>query len=119
MNAPIQVAIAFSEGSWIAIATNAAVSSHGRTRRTCLANLAKKARRAFGPQVTLIVEEDPMTIVGVTEVAQILGWDRRKVAVYAKRGHLPKPIAALAGGRVWRRADIEDHQADAARAGTG
>lgn len=48
-----------------------------------------------------------LELVGVTEAAEILGWDRRKVAVYKQRGKLPPPVAELSGGTVWRRIDIE------------
>ena len=46
-------------------------------------------------------------VVGATEAAAILCWDRRKVSVYAARGLLPKPLAWLAMGPVWSRPDIE------------
>lgn len=65
-----------------------------------------RARQKLGKDLAL-VEEEPPALVGVSEAAEILGWDRRKLAVYAGRGHLPEPVADLAGGRVWRRADIE------------
>ncbi|HEY8424603.1 MAG TPA: hypothetical protein VIK73_01135 [Limnochordales bacterium] len=48
-----------------------------------------------------------MELVGTAEAADILGWDRRKVSVYAARGRLPKPVAVLRCGPVWRRQDIE------------
>lgn len=57
--------------------------------------------------MAVLVEEDPPALVGVSEAASILGWDRRKVAVYAARGHFPPPVVELAGGRLWRRADIK------------
>jgi len=59
------------------------------------------------PLVALILEADPPALVGMSEAASILGWDRRKFATYVARGHIPKPVAELAGGRVWRRTDIE------------
>jgi hypothetical protein len=48
-----------------------------------------------------------MDLVGVREVAALLGWDQRKVSVYFGRGKLPEPIARLAAGPVWDRVDIE------------
>lgn len=48
-----------------------------------------------------------MDLVGVREVAGILGWDRRKVSVYAARGKLPPPVARLRSGPVWERRVIE------------
>jgi hypothetical protein len=49
----------------------------------------------------------PGDLIGSTEVAKILGWDRRKVSVYHGRGVLPAPVRELASGPVWRRQDIE------------
>jgi SAM-dependent methyltransferase len=46
-------------------------------------------------------------LVGVSEAAAILGWDRRRVATYVRRGSFPPPVAELAGGRVWDRRDVE------------
>ncbi len=49
-------------------------------------------------------------IVGTAEVAEILGWDRRKVSVYYGRGLLPKPIQKLRSGPLWKRSDIEHYK---------
>lgn len=48
-----------------------------------------------------------MELLGVKEVGETLGWDRRKVSVYLQRKKLPEPVARLAAGPVWRRRDIE------------
>jgi hypothetical protein len=53
-----------------------------------------------------VVEVTP-ELVGVSEAASLLGWDRRRVATYAQRGVFPEPVASLASGRVWRREDVE------------
>jgi SAM-dependent methyltransferase len=45
-------------------------------------------------------------LVGVAEAAAILGWDKRRVATYIRRGSFPRPLASLASGRVWDEADI-------------
>lgn len=45
-------------------------------------------------------------VVGCAEVAVLLGWDARKVAVYARRGVLPEPVAWLSAGPIWRREAI-------------
>jgi hypothetical protein len=63
-------------------------------------------RRLAGADALLWVEVTP-DVVGVSEAATILGWDRRRVATYVSRGAFPEPIAALASGRVWRREDVE------------
>jgi hypothetical protein len=73
-----------------------------RTRAGCLNGLRRLAHDA-----TLLVVEVTPDVVGVSEAARILGWDRRRVATYVSRGAFPEPIAALASGRVWRREDVE------------
>ena len=47
-------------------------------------------------------------LVGLKEAAEILGWDKRKVATYRKRGAFPEPMQNLASGPVWTRKQIED-----------
>ncbi|MCA1727187.1 MAG: helix-turn-helix domain-containing protein [Actinobacteria bacterium] len=77
-----------------------------QSRRACLDRLAAAA--ADG--TILVIEERPQ-LVGVAEAAAILGWDRRRVITYVDRGRFPEPIARLAGGRVWRRSDVEGYAA--------
>jgi hypothetical protein len=73
-----------------------------RTPEGCLAGI----RRAAGESALLWVEVMP-DLVGVAEASQILGWDRRRVSTYVRRGAFPEPVASLASGRVWRREDVE------------
>ena len=73
-----------------------------RTRDGCLNAL----RRLAGEDAYLLVDVTP-ELVGVSEAATLLGWDRRRVATYVSRGAFPEPIAVLASGRVWRREDVE------------
>jgi predicted DNA-binding transcriptional regulator AlpA len=75
----------------------------GATRAAC----AGRLRRAAAP-ATLTIEVLP-ELVGVSEAAEVLGWDRRRVFTYISRGSFPEPVAMLASGRVWRRADIESY----------
>jgi len=86
-------------------------SARGTTRDECLSKLVARARELLGDETPLLLEEEPPALVGISEAAELLGWDRRKVAVYASRGQLPPPVAHLAGGKVWRRADIEAYRA--------
>ena len=81
-----------------------------RTRNGCLSAL----RRLIVDDTVLVVQETP-EVVGVSEAAAILGWDRRRVATYAARGAFPTPIATLASGRVWRRTDVEAFARDRRR----
>jgi hypothetical protein len=46
-------------------------------------------------------------LAGVAEAAAIMGWDKRRVITYLNRGSFPKPLTALASGRIWRRDDVE------------
>ena len=55
----------------------------------------------------MFVEVTPR-LVGVHEAAGILGWDKRRVATYVKRGSFPEPVAELAGGRVWALDDVTE-----------
>jgi hypothetical protein len=83
-----------------------------RTREGCLAGI----RRAAGDDALLWVEVEP-DLVGVAEASEILGWDRRRVSTYVRRGAFPEPVASLASGRVWRREDVEAFGRDRALRG--
>jgi hypothetical protein len=49
-------------------------------------------------------------LVGVAEAAEILGWDKRKIATYISRGVFPDPVQRLASGPIWTRKQIEDYK---------
>lgn len=49
-------------------------------------------------------------LAGVAEAAEILTWDKRRVATYIKRGDFPEPIQRLASGPIWTRKQIEDYR---------
>ena len=51
-------------------------------------------------------------LVGVKEVGEILGWDRRKVSTYHRRGVLPKPVISLSSGPIWLRKQIEYYKSN-------
>ena len=88
---------------------------HGREiRRRTRDGCVNALRRLAGEDASLWIEITP-DVVGVSEAATILGWDRRRVATYVSRGAFPEPIAALASGRVWRREDIEAFGRDRVR----
>lgn len=73
-----------------------------RTKETCLRRIREEARIRSR---ALVVEVVPH-LVGVAEAADILGWDKRRVATYIKRGSFPEPVESLAGGRVWKVDDV-------------
>jgi hypothetical protein len=71
----------------------------------------RELRKVVGDDTSLTIEVVP-ELVGVSEAAEIMGWDKRRVITYIDRGHFPEPIASLAGGRVWLREDVEAYAAD-------
>lgn len=95
------------DGGWVGLLGDREVRS--RSRSGCLSALRRLADGA-----PLLVEVTP-ELVGVSEAAEILGWDRRRVATYVSRGAFPEPVAYLVSGRVWRREDVEAFGADRAR----
>ncbi|MEJ7831740.1 MAG: AlpA family phage regulatory protein [Nocardioides sp.] len=46
-------------------------------------------------------------LVGVAEVAKLLGISRARVGQLAKTANFPEPVARLAAGPVWESADIQ------------
>ncbi|HEX6207524.1 MAG TPA: hypothetical protein VF058_04110 [Actinomycetota bacterium] len=105
----IAVALRRENGGWTALASDPPVSVRAESREDCVRRVrdAVLARRPNGSDpVTVVVEVAP-DLVGVAEAASILGWDKRRVITYVDRGSFPEPLARLAGGRVWARADVE------------
>jgi hypothetical protein len=53
------------------------------------------------------LEEPPFPrVVGVSEVAELLGVTRQRLAVLREREDFPAPVAKLAGGPIWRAGDL-------------
>jgi predicted DNA-binding transcriptional regulator AlpA len=47
-------------------------------------------------------------LVGMSEIAEMLGWSRQRVGVYSYGvAGMPHPVATLRMGRVWLRSEIE------------
>jgi len=89
------------DGRWRGRLERPSVEVAAVDRGRCLRAL----RRAAGDS-PLTVEVIP-ALVGVAEAAAILGWDKRRVSTYVRRGSFPEALASLASGRVWRREDVE------------
>ncbi|MFL5792327.1 MAG: hypothetical protein ACJ76A_12605 [Actinomycetota bacterium] len=106
---PVRARLWRSGGRWYARVLDAPmyVEVTGTSRLGCLDEL----RKAIGDDVALTVEVVP-ELVGVSEAADIMGWDKRRVITYIDRGHFPEPIAALAGGRIWLREEVEAYAED-------
>lgn len=49
----------------------------------------------------------PEHLMGVTEIAQLLGVTRQRVHQLRQLDDFPEPTATLAAGAIWLRADIE------------
>lgn len=48
-----------------------------------------------------------LDLVGVAEVAEMLGVTRQRVNQLVNEGGFPDPVAVLTAGRIWKRAAIE------------
>lgn len=48
-------------------------------------------------------------LVGLKEAADMLGWDKRKLSTYRKRGVFPEPIQTLYSGPIWTKKQVEDY----------
>ena len=59
------------------------------------------------PQPLASLGVSPDQLAGVSEIAELLGVSRPSAARYVERDSFPKPVGALARGRVWLRADVE------------
>jgi hypothetical protein len=99
------------DGRWRATADGHPVALEGRDAQECLRKVNEAALELL-PAVSwergppLVFVEVTRRLVGVAEAAAILGWDKRRVATYVKRGSFPEPVEALAGGRVWAMDDV-------------
>lgn len=49
-------------------------------------------------------------LLGLTEVAKLLGWKKEKLSTYIGRGVFPEPVHRVAATPLWRRKQIEDYQ---------
>jgi predicted DNA-binding transcriptional regulator AlpA len=48
-------------------------------------------------------------ILGMHEVAAMLGWSRQHVQTYRKRGRFPEPYAEVAAGPLWLKETIAEY----------
>ena len=74
----------------------------------CVEALQHAVQSDEAEPLTLVVQVMPV-LAGVAEAAEVMGWDKRRVITYIDRGHFPRPLQALASGRVWVRSDVEDY----------
>ncbi|MEK6275529.1 MAG: hypothetical protein AABM30_09345 [Actinomycetota bacterium] len=74
-----------------------------------LGMIAFPAMRARLHRATLLpsLGVSPDELAGVSEIAEMLGVQRRAAARYVEREDFPEPFERLARGRVWRRDEVE------------
>lgn len=48
----------------------------------------------------------PDSLMGTTEIAELLGVSRQRVSQLAASDTFPEPVARLAAGPIWKRVDI-------------
>lgn len=48
-----------------------------------------------------------MELVGIAEVAEMLGVSVQRIDQLARADGFPEPVATLKAGRIWERADVE------------
>jgi hypothetical protein len=99
------------DGRWKAVAQGHPVEVVGRDAKECVRKVHQAALPLLpavswerGPPV-IFLEVIPR-LVGVAEAAAALGWDKRRVSTYVKRGSFPDPVEELAGGRIWALDDV-------------
>jgi hypothetical protein len=105
------------DGRWVGRLDDPIVQVGAADRDECIRLLEEAA----GVHDAFVVEVTP-SLAGVAEAASIMGWDKRRVITYLRRGSFPAPFASLASGRIWRRGDVEAYAAawrDRARARSG
>lgn len=56
------------------------------------------------------IEVEDVNIVGVSEVAEMLGWPKGKVSEYLRRGKLLEPAYRLKSGPIWFESQIREFQ---------
>jgi hypothetical protein len=94
------------DGRWVGRLDDPIVQVSAADRDECLRLLEEAA----GVHDAFVVEVTP-PLAGVAEAAAIMGWDKRRVITYLRRGSFPAPFASLASGRIWRRGDVEAYAA--------
>lgn len=57
----------------------------------------------------------PDRLMGLAEVAELLGVSRQRADQLARTRGFPDPVATLVGGRIWERADVERWALDQGR----
>lgn len=48
--------------------------------------------------------------VGLSDAAEIMGWQKQQVTEYRKRGKFPQAIAQISSGPIWGRRQVEEYR---------
>lgn len=49
----------------------------------------------------------PPDLMGLTEIAELFDVSRQRAGQLAEQEGFPEPVAVIAAGRIWKRADVE------------
>jgi predicted DNA-binding transcriptional regulator AlpA len=64
-------------------------------------------RRILSASSSSLIDVSPLDLVGVPEIAEMLGVSRPSVWRYLRRVDFPEPDAQVSGKRLWKRATVE------------
>jgi predicted DNA-binding transcriptional regulator AlpA len=64
-------------------------------------------RRILSASSSSLIDVSPLDLVGVPEIAEMLGVSRPSVWRYLRRADFPEPDAQVSGKRLWKRTTVE------------
>jgi predicted DNA-binding transcriptional regulator AlpA len=64
-------------------------------------------RRMLSASSSSLIDMSPLDLVGVPEIAEMLGVSRPSVWRYVRRDDFPEPEAQVSGKRLWKRATVQ------------
>ena len=64
-------------------------------------------RRMPSASSTSLIDVSPLDLVGVPEIAEMLGVSRPSVWRYVRRNDFPQPEAQVSGKRLWKRVTVQ------------
>jgi prophage regulatory protein len=59
--------------------------------------------------------DQPLDLVGVTEIGQLLNVSRQRADQLTRVDGFPPPVGEISAGRIWRRSDVEAWARDTGR----
>jgi predicted DNA-binding transcriptional regulator AlpA len=64
-------------------------------------------RRILSASRSNLIDVSPLDLVGVPEIAEMLGVSRPSVWRYVRRDDFPEPDMQVSGKRLWKRVTVE------------